>query len=112
MFRKHLVRSRAVMRFMKPRRSWNRPPVLVFLFAAGVLSGCRQESRIPSRPPTPVRLAVVTTTQTSDETLRYSASIIPYTQVDLAFLTSGYVAEAIQGPRPARPISPIHTRAS
>src|SRR5258706_6586132 len=95
-FRKHLVRSRAVMRFMKPRRSWNRPPVLVFLFAAGVLSGCRQESRIPSRPPTPVRLAVVTTTQASDETLRYSASIIPYTQVDLAFRTSGYVTEVMQ----------------
>ena len=84
------------MRFMKPRRSWNRPPVLVFLFAAGVLGGCRQESRIPSRPPTPVRLAVVTTAQTSDETLRYSASIIPYTQVDLAFRTSGYVAEVMQ----------------
>jgi len=38
----------------------------------------------------------VTTAQTSDETLRYSASIIPYTQVDLAFRTSGYVAEVMQ----------------
>src|SRR6266849_10310302 len=95
-FRKHLVRSRAVMRFMRPRRSWNRPPALVFLFAAGVLGGCRQESRIPSRSATPVRLAVVTTAQTSDETLRYSASIIPYAQVDLAFRTSGYVTEVMQ----------------
>ncbi len=84
------------MSFMRPRRSWNRPPVLVFLFAAGVLGGCRQESRIPSLPPTPVRLAVVTTAQTSDETLRYSASIIPYTQVDLAFRISGYVTEVMQ----------------
>jgi len=79
------------MRFMKLRRSWKRPPVLVFLFAAGVLGGCRQESSIPSRPPIPVRLATVTAAQTSDETLRYSASILPYTQVDLAFRTSGYV---------------------
>src|SRR5258708_21935320 len=95
-FRKHLVRSRAVMRFMKPRRSWNGPPVLVFLFAVGVLGGCHQESPMPSRPPTPVRLAAVTTAQTNDEALRYSASIIPYTQVDLAFRTSGYVTEVKQ----------------
>src|SRR6266481_2709993 len=94
-FRKHLVRSRAVMRFMKPRRSWNRPPLLVFLFAAGVLGGCRQESRIPSRPPTPVRLAVVTTAQTRHETVPYLGLIIPVAQVDLAFRTSGYVAEVM-----------------
>jgi RND family efflux transporter MFP subunit len=46
---------------------------------------------MPSRPPTSVRLATVTTAQTSGEALRYSASIIPYAQVDLAFRTSGYV---------------------
>jgi RND family efflux transporter MFP subunit len=34
----------------------------------------------------------VTKAQTSDEGLRYSASIIPYAQVELAFRTSGYVA--------------------
>jgi RND family efflux transporter MFP subunit len=33
----------------------------------------------------------VTTAQTSDDALRYSASIIPYAQVELAFRTSGYV---------------------
>jgi RND family efflux transporter MFP subunit len=84
------------MRFLKPRRTWDRLPALVILFVSGVLGGCHQESRIPSRPPTPVRLAVVTSAQTSDETLRYSASIIPYTQVDLAFRTSGYVTEVMQ----------------
>jgi multidrug efflux system membrane fusion protein len=84
------------MRLLKPRRSWNRPRVVLFLFAAGLFGGCHQESRMPSRPPTPVRLATVTTTQTSDEPLRYSASIIPYTQVDLAFRTSGYVTEVMQ----------------
>jgi multidrug efflux system membrane fusion protein len=46
---------------------------------------------MPSRPPTSVRLATVTTAQTSGEALRYSASILPYAQVDLVFRTSGYV---------------------
>jgi multidrug efflux system membrane fusion protein len=55
------------------------------------MGGCRQESRIPSRLPTSVRLATVTTAQASGEGLSYSASIIPYAQVDLAFRTSGYV---------------------
>jgi RND family efflux transporter MFP subunit len=64
---------------------------IAVLVALGLLGGCHQESRLPSRPPTPVRLAAVTTAQTSDEALRYSASIIPYAQVDLAFRTSGYV---------------------
>jgi multidrug efflux system membrane fusion protein len=85
-----------VKRFLIPRRSSHRPSVLVFLSVAGLLGGCRQESPIPSRPPTPVRLSTVTTAQTSDEALRYSASIIPYTQVDLAFRTSGYVTEVMQ----------------
>jgi RND family efflux transporter MFP subunit len=64
---------------------------IAVLAAAGTLGGCHQESRMPSRPPTSVRLAAVTTEQTSGEALRYSASIIPYAQVDLAFRTSGYV---------------------
>ncbi len=64
---------------------------IAVLVALGLLGGCHQDSRLPSRPPTPVRLAAVTTAQTSDEALRYSASIIPYAQVDLAFRTSGYV---------------------
>ncbi len=69
---------------------------IAVLVALGLLGGCHQDSRLPSRPPTPVRLAAVTTAQTSDEALRYSASIIPYAQVDLAFRTSGYVTEVKQ----------------
>jgi multidrug efflux system membrane fusion protein len=38
----------------------------------------------------------VTTAQTSGEALRYSASILPYAQVDLTFRTSGYVTEVKQ----------------
>jgi multidrug efflux system membrane fusion protein len=39
---------------------------------------------------------VVAATQTSAEALRYSASIIPYAQVDLTFRASGYVTEVKQ----------------
>jgi len=69
----------------------NASQFIALLAAVGSLGGCHQESRIPSRPPTPVRLAVVDTARTSDDALRYSASIIPYAQVDLVFRTSGYV---------------------
>jgi RND family efflux transporter MFP subunit len=81
---------------MSTRHRLNASQFIAVLVAVGSLGGCHSESRIPSRPPTSVRLAAVTTTQTSDEVLRYSASIIPYSQVDLAFRTSGYVTEVKQ----------------
>ena len=43
-----------------------------------------------------VRLATVAAPQTSAETLRYSASILPYAQVDLMFRSSGYVTDVRQ----------------
>jgi RND family efflux transporter MFP subunit len=78
-----------------PRRS-NALLFISGLVAAGLLIGCHQESGIPSRPPTSVRLAAVTTVQISDEALRYSASIFPFAQADLEFRTSGYVTEVTQ----------------
>ena len=72
------------------------PLVLVFLSMTGVLSGCSHESNIPSQPPRAVRLATVAAPQTSAETLRYSASILPYAQVDLMFRSSGYVTNVSQ----------------
>ena len=76
---------------MPTRHTSNASRLIAVLAAVGSLGGCRQESRIPSRPPTPVRLAAVTTAQANGEALSYSASILPYAQVDLAFRTSGYV---------------------
>jgi len=76
---------------MPTRRRLNGSYFIAAIAALASLVGCRQESRIPSRPPTSVRLATVTRVQTSDDALRYSASIIPYAQVELAFRTSGYV---------------------
>ena len=81
---------------MPTRRRLNGSHFIAAIAALASLAGCRQESRIPSRPPTAVRLATVITAQTSDEALRYSASIIPYAQVELAFRTSGYVTAVKQ----------------
>src|SRR5260370_8897392 len=70
--------------------------VLLFLSVAGVLGGCHHESQLPSQAPRAVRLETVAASQTSGETLRYSASILPYAQVDLMFRSSGYVTNVRQ----------------
>ena len=77
--------------FMTPGHRSNTPLVFVFLSIAGVLGGCHHESPMPSQPPKAVRLVTVAAPQTGGEALRYSASILPYAQVDLTFRTSGYV---------------------
>src|SRR5882762_4847480 len=94
--RKRWVRSKAVKPFTIPGHRLNTPLVLIFLSVAGVLAGCNRQSQIPSQPPRAVRLATVATPQASAETLRYSASILPYAQVDLMFRSSGYVTDVRQ----------------
>jgi RND family efflux transporter MFP subunit len=71
--------------------------VSMALCIAATLYGCRHESKkITSSEPTAVRVATVTLAETSSERLRYSASILPYAQVDLAFRSSGYVTNVAQ----------------
>jgi RND family efflux transporter MFP subunit len=82
--------------FMIQGRGSNAPLALVFLSIAGVLGGCNHQSQIPSQSPRAVRIATVATPQMSAETLRYSASILPYAQVDLMFRSSGYVTNVRQ----------------
>jgi RND family efflux transporter MFP subunit len=65
------------------------------LVAATILAGCHHEPALPAKPPIAVRLADVTLYQ-STEGLQYSASLIPYAQVDVTFRTSGYVVEVKQ----------------
>jgi RND family efflux transporter MFP subunit len=81
---------------MPTRHRSNTLRLIAALAAVGSFGGCHQGSPIASRPPTSVRLAVVAATQTNGEALRYSASVIPYAQVDLTFRTSGYVTEVEQ----------------
>jgi RND family efflux transporter MFP subunit len=82
--------------FLIPGHRGNTPLVLVVLSIAGALGGCHHESQIPSQAPRAVRIATVAAPQMSGETLRYSASILPYAQVDLVFRSSGYVTNVRQ----------------
>jgi RND family efflux transporter MFP subunit len=70
--------------------------VLVVLLVAVLSGGCSHQPQIPSQPPSAVRLAIVAPPQISGESLRYSASILPYAQVDLMFHSSGYVTNVRQ----------------
>jgi RND family efflux transporter MFP subunit len=70
--------------------------VLVGLSLTVALSACNHQSQISSQPPRAVRIATVAAPQMSGETLRYSASILPYAQVDLMFRSSGYVTNVRQ----------------
>jgi RND family efflux transporter MFP subunit len=63
--------------------------VLANIFLAAILGGCRTRTA-PSEPLTPVRLA--TADIFSDgQGPRYSASVVAYAQVDLAFQSGGYI---------------------
>jgi len=77
--------------FTTPDHRRNLPLALIIVSVTGVLGGCSHNSQIPSQPPRAVRLATVGAPQTTGEILRYSASILPYAQVDLMFRSSGYV---------------------
>src|SRR5260370_194471 len=87
-FRKVWVRSRTMKPFLIPGHRSNTPVVLLVLSFTVVLGGCNHESQISSQPPRAVRLATVAAPQTSSETLRYSASILPSPPAHLIFPSS------------------------
>ena len=67
----------------------------IALLATTIAGGCQREPALPAKAPIAVRLADVTLYQ-STEGLRYSASLIPYAQVDVAFRTTGYITDVKQ----------------
>ncbi len=74
---------------------WNQILLGVFgLSAACSFTACSEVKSEPSLP-TPVRTAVVQPLQVGNPA-KYSASIVPYAQVDLAFKSSGYVERILQ----------------
>jgi RND family efflux transporter MFP subunit len=79
---------------IRARRAATAAPMMALL-ATIIFGGCHHEPALPVQPPVAVRLAEVTLYQSS-EGLRYSASLIPYAQVDLAFRTAGYITEVKQ----------------
>jgi RND family efflux transporter MFP subunit len=79
---------------IRPRRAATAAS-LIALVATTIIGGCHHEPALPAKAPIAVRLADVILYQ-STEGLQYSASLIPYTQVDLAFRTAGYITEVKQ----------------
>jgi multidrug efflux pump subunit AcrA (membrane-fusion protein) len=59
------------------------------LASVSFMLGCSREES-PQSPPTPVGVTTVQMYQSGND-IRYSANIIPYAQVDLAFKSGGYV---------------------
>lgn len=59
-----------------------------------LLVACQSSSKLAEKPPTPVRVAEIES-YAADSGARYSATIIPRTQVDVAFKVDGYV-DALQ----------------
>jgi multidrug efflux pump subunit AcrA (membrane-fusion protein) len=62
---------------------------LALLASAGAMASCSREAS-NQNPPTPVGIAIVQTFESGSEA-RYSANITPYSQVELAFKSGGYV---------------------
>src|SRR6202166_3848076 len=93
----HLVRNSALTPSNTPIRLPRAAaqPLMVFFLPPAIVPACHNEAASPAKPPIAVRLADVTQYQLS-EGLRYSASLIPYAQVDVAFRTTGYVTDVKQ----------------
>lgn len=61
----------------------------------GSCSGCQSETKPAEKPLTPVTVALIQP-YTGGDVVNYSASLVPYTQVSLAFKSAGYVTEILQ----------------
>src|SRR3954466_12291039 len=73
-----------------------RGAVLIGLICLSDLSsGCRQSAAVAAAPLTPVGVSTIGT-QTVGNRTPYSAGIVPYSQVDLAFKSGGYVESILQ----------------
>jgi RND family efflux transporter MFP subunit len=84
----------------KKQQSWQGAQIRYVFVLAIALTGCGsapQQSE-PARP-TPVAVAEVQE-YSGGEGLNYSASIVPYTQLPIAFKSGGYVTNILQRPGP------------
>jgi multidrug efflux system membrane fusion protein len=68
---------------------------IVFFAMVGGTTGCQQAMPVQAKAATPVHVAEVTL-YSSNEGLRYSASILPFAQAGLSFKTTGYVTSIKQ----------------
>src|SRR5579859_3946532 len=72
---------------------WKAAAALLALIAGA--SGCQQPTQVAAKSPTPVRVVDVAL-NSSSESLRYSASVLPFAQAALSFRSAGYVTEIKQ----------------
>jgi len=75
--------------------NWHRTFLGLLALGACLASTACNEAKSEPSPPTPVRTATVQELKVGNAA-RYSASIVPYTQVDLAFKSNGYVDRILQ----------------
>jgi RND family efflux transporter MFP subunit len=68
---------------------------LVISAIAGIAAGCESGKKPLEAPPTPVTVADVRE-YSGPEGVNYSASIVPYRQVSVAFKSAGYVTSILQ----------------
>ena len=61
----------------------------------GLCAGCQSQTKPAENPPTPVTVAAVEQ-YSGNEGVNYSASLVPYVQVSLAFKSGGYVTSILQ----------------
>ena len=71
--------------------------LLVSLLAAGVQVDCESPTKPAEAQPIPVTVAEVRE-YSGNEGINYSASIVPYQQLPLAFKSAGYVTSILQRP--------------
>jgi len=69
--------------------------VAALLMLIAGASGCQRPTKVAAKSATPVRLADVALSSSS-ESLRYSASVLPFAEATLSFKSSGYVTEIRQ----------------
>lgn len=67
---------------------------VLFVLVAST-NGCHEPTQVAAKSPTPVRLANVAFSSSS-EGLRYSASVLPFAEASLSFKSAGYVTEIKQ----------------
>lgn len=69
--------------------------LITVILASGLQQGCTRTAKTAEKPPTPVKVEAVQT-YTAQSGARYSASIVPGSQAELAFSIGGYLEQILQ----------------
>lgn len=80
---------------MEGRTATRAGVAVMSLVVCGFCAGCRSETKPAEKPLTPVTVTAVEQ-YAGGEGVTYSASLVPYTQVSLAFKSAGYVTNILQ----------------